>query len=309
MITDLEMPRVNGYELIENLRHRASTQDVPVMVLTTRAGEKHWALARRLGVRHYVARAGGGGGVRAPGARCGHGSRDGVQWSPAMTGSRVRGRVARGLAPPVRGGVSHGQGPARRWGWRAAPPGRGGSRRRRVRRCADAATASVALTALEWSRPDVVVSREDVPELDGYELLQRRRSDPSTKALPFLLLTSPAGPRAGAAARARVDMVLGGTFDSADIVNRVQGSRPPEGTMPKVLIVDDSLTVRKVVERILESRQLQVLQASLGTEAIERIQHDEPDLVVCDVLLPDEEGCEVCQFVKSHPGSTGSLSC
>jgi CheY-like chemotaxis protein len=71
--------------------------------------------------------------------------------------------------------------------------------------------------------------------------------------------------------------------------------------MPKVLIVDDSLTVRKVVERILESRQMQVLQASLGTEAIERIQRDEPDLVVCDVILPDKEGYEVCQFVKSHP--------
>jgi CheY-like chemotaxis protein len=71
--------------------------------------------------------------------------------------------------------------------------------------------------------------------------------------------------------------------------------------MPKVLIVDDSLTVRKVVERILESRQMEVLQASLGTEAIERIQRDEPDLVVCDVLLPDKEGYEVCQFVKSHP--------
>jgi CheY-like chemotaxis protein len=71
--------------------------------------------------------------------------------------------------------------------------------------------------------------------------------------------------------------------------------------MPKVLIVDDSVTVRKVVERILESRQMQVLQASLGTEAIERIQRDEPDLVVCDVLLPDREGYEVCQFVKANP--------
>jgi CheY-like chemotaxis protein/predicted regulator of Ras-like GTPase activity (Roadblock/LC7/MglB family) len=71
--------------------------------------------------------------------------------------------------------------------------------------------------------------------------------------------------------------------------------------MPKVLIVDDSLSVRKVVERILESRQLTVLQASLGTEAIERIQKDEPDLVVCDVLLPDREGYDVCEFVKSHP--------
>jgi CheY-like chemotaxis protein len=71
--------------------------------------------------------------------------------------------------------------------------------------------------------------------------------------------------------------------------------------MPKVLVVDDSLTVRKVVERILESRQLEVLQASLGTEAIERIQRDEPDLIVCDVILPDKDGYEVCEFVKSHP--------
>jgi chemosensory pili system protein ChpA (sensor histidine kinase/response regulator) len=54
VVTDLEMPRVNGYELIEDLRRRASTRELPVVVLTTRAGEKHWALARRLGVRHYV---------------------------------------------------------------------------------------------------------------------------------------------------------------------------------------------------------------------------------------------------------------
>jgi CheY-like chemotaxis protein len=54
VVTDLEMPRLNGYELIEDLRRRASTREVPVVVLTTRAGEKHWALARRLGVRHYV---------------------------------------------------------------------------------------------------------------------------------------------------------------------------------------------------------------------------------------------------------------
>ncbi|HEY7601814.1 MAG TPA: response regulator [Methylomirabilota bacterium] len=87
---------------------------------------------------------------------------------------------------------------------------------------AEAASASVALTTLEWNRPDVVVSQEDVPELDGYELCSIIRSDPSTKALPFLLLTSPAGPTPGAPTRAGVDLVLGGTFDAADVVNRVQ---------------------------------------------------------------------------------------
>jgi chemosensory pili system protein ChpA (sensor histidine kinase/response regulator) len=56
VITDLEMPRVNGYELIEDLRRRTSTRDVPVIVLTTRAGDKHVSLARRLGVEHYVSK-------------------------------------------------------------------------------------------------------------------------------------------------------------------------------------------------------------------------------------------------------------
>ncbi len=54
VITDLEMPRVNGYELIEDLRRRPATRGLPVIVLTTRAGEKHLGLARRLGVEHYV---------------------------------------------------------------------------------------------------------------------------------------------------------------------------------------------------------------------------------------------------------------
>jgi chemosensory pili system protein ChpA (sensor histidine kinase/response regulator) len=54
VITDLEMPRMNGYELIDDLRRRPGTRDVPVIVLTTRAGDKHVALAKSLGVAHYV---------------------------------------------------------------------------------------------------------------------------------------------------------------------------------------------------------------------------------------------------------------
>ena len=54
VVTDLEMPRVNGFELIGDMRRRPETRDIPVVVLTTRAGEKHLALARRLGVEHYV---------------------------------------------------------------------------------------------------------------------------------------------------------------------------------------------------------------------------------------------------------------
>lgn len=54
VLTDLEMPRVNGYELVRDLRRRPATREVPVVILTTRAGAKHASLARQLGVVHYV---------------------------------------------------------------------------------------------------------------------------------------------------------------------------------------------------------------------------------------------------------------
>ncbi|MCL6641549.1 MAG: response regulator [Candidatus Rokubacteria bacterium] len=54
VVTDLEMPRLNGYELVRDLRRRPSTREIPVVILTTRAGDKHASLARQLGVTHYV---------------------------------------------------------------------------------------------------------------------------------------------------------------------------------------------------------------------------------------------------------------
>jgi chemosensory pili system protein ChpA (sensor histidine kinase/response regulator) len=56
IVTDLEMPRLNGYELIQDVRRRPTLRGVPVVVLTTRAGERHVELARQLGVTHYVAK-------------------------------------------------------------------------------------------------------------------------------------------------------------------------------------------------------------------------------------------------------------
>jgi CheY-like chemotaxis protein len=71
--------------------------------------------------------------------------------------------------------------------------------------------------------------------------------------------------------------------------------------MPKVLVVDDSLSVRKVVEKALEGRSVHVLSAASGTEALARIEEDRPDLVVCDVILPDKDGYQICEFVRTHP--------
>jgi CheY-like chemotaxis protein/predicted regulator of Ras-like GTPase activity (Roadblock/LC7/MglB family) len=71
--------------------------------------------------------------------------------------------------------------------------------------------------------------------------------------------------------------------------------------MSKVLVVDDSLSVRKVVERALAGRQIEVVCAASGSEAIELLERDAPDIVVCDVVMPDRDGYEICEFIKRHP--------
>jgi CheY-like chemotaxis protein/predicted regulator of Ras-like GTPase activity (Roadblock/LC7/MglB family) len=71
--------------------------------------------------------------------------------------------------------------------------------------------------------------------------------------------------------------------------------------MPKVLVVDDSLSVRKVVQRALESKRIEVLSAASGSEAMEQIGREAPDLIVCDVIMPDMDGYQICDFVKKHP--------
>src|SRR5262244_3745949 len=71
--------------------------------------------------------------------------------------------------------------------------------------------------------------------------------------------------------------------------------------MARVLVVDDSLSVRKMVERALETKGLEVVAASSETEAMERLDSTMPDLVVCDVVMPDVDGYRICETVRTHP--------
>jgi chemosensory pili system protein ChpA (sensor histidine kinase/response regulator) len=56
ILTDLEMPKLNGYEVIQALRSRSQTRQTPIIVMTTRAGDKHRQLAINMGASSYIAK-------------------------------------------------------------------------------------------------------------------------------------------------------------------------------------------------------------------------------------------------------------
>ena len=70
--------------------------------------------------------------------------------------------------------------------------------------------------------------------------------------------------------------------------------------MPTILIADDSLSVRKIAERLLMEAGLDVALAATGEEAMTWMSNKRPDLVIADVIMPDKSGFEVCAFIRSH---------
>jgi len=70
--------------------------------------------------------------------------------------------------------------------------------------------------------------------------------------------------------------------------------------MPKILIADDSIAVRKVAERLLTEAGLTVTLAANGEEALAYLAKERPDAIVSDVIMPDKSGYEVCAFVRGN---------
>ena len=54
ILTDVEMPRMDGYELLATLKRHDAFKQIPVIIITSRAGEKHRRKALDLGVSEYV---------------------------------------------------------------------------------------------------------------------------------------------------------------------------------------------------------------------------------------------------------------
>lgn len=72
--------------------------------------------------------------------------------------------------------------------------------------------------------------------------------------------------------------------------------------MPKVLIADDSMAVRKVAERLLVQAGLEVALASSGEEALAWLAKERADVIISDVIMPGRSGYDVCTFVRSQAG-------
>jgi DNA-binding response OmpR family regulator len=69
----------------------------------------------------------------------------------------------------------------------------------------------------------------------------------------------------------------------------------------RILIIDDEEIIRKFLKLNLLRWGYEVKEATDGIEALEQLDHDNYDLLICDILMPNKDGWEVLKGVRSNP--------
>jgi len=75
--------------------------------------------------------------------------------------------------------------------------------------------------------------------------------------------------------------------------------QPLRPAMATVMVVDDSLTVRKVTQRLLEREGYSVMLAKDGVDALEQMQDRQPDLMLVDIEMPRMDGFDLTRNIRS----------
>src|SRR5277367_4780006 len=70
--------------------------------------------------------------------------------------------------------------------------------------------------------------------------------------------------------------------------------------VPTVYFIDDSATMREVIKIAFRKENIHVITCADAASALAQFGETAPDAVITDVIMPDKDGYEVCEFIKQH---------
>ncbi|MBF0256976.1 MAG: response regulator [Gammaproteobacteria bacterium] len=69
----------------------------------------------------------------------------------------------------------------------------------------------------------------------------------------------------------------------------------------KIMVIDDSKTIRRTAETLLKKTGCEVITAEDGFEALAKIVEQNPDLIFVDIMMPRLDGYQTCSLIKNNP--------
>jgi signal transduction histidine kinase/DNA-binding response OmpR family regulator len=196
---------------------------------------------------------------------------------------------------------------------------------------ADSAAAALATIQQRAEPFRLIISDVHMPEMDGFELAQKIKSDPLARTSLLFMLTS--GARTGDVARCRelgVDAYLTKPVSQSDLRSAILGllggrkraepeerqdreaGEPAESAAPQtfgatlhILLAEDNRVNQTLARRLLEKQGFRVALAVSGKEALKAFEQTEFDLILMDVHMPDMNGKEATAAIRAREAITG----
>jgi CheY-like chemotaxis protein len=75
----------------------------------------------------------------------------------------------------------------------------------------------------------------------------------------------------------------------------------PAKRVPTVYFIDDSATMREVIKIAFRRENINVITCADAASALAQFEQNRPDVVITDVIMPDQDGYSVCSRIKEHP--------
>ena len=152
---------------------------------------------------------------------------------------------------------------------------------------------------------DLIISDIEMPRLDGFTLCKKLKENPNTRSTPIILLSSmdsepdiDKGFRVGA--DAYVSKSEANTKLEETIRSVLKKAKFHQGH--RILVVDDSISIRSIVRGELEKVGFRVVTAENGKKALIKIKSQPPDLILSDINMPEMNGIELCKSVHADHG-------
>ncbi|WP_419786355.1 response regulator [Pseudodesulfovibrio sp.] len=151
---------------------------------------------------------------------------------------------------------------------------------------------------------DLIITDLDMPRMDGFELCTRLKAEYKTSHIPIIILSArdndghvERGFRVGA------DAYLAKGDKIEDKIDRIKDILRTKNflTGSKILVADDSLSVRLFLQAGLNREGFITEIVSNGREALEKLDKFKPDIILTDLMMPELDGAELLRTIVNSP--------
>ena len=151
---------------------------------------------------------------------------------------------------------------------------------------------------------DLIITDVDMPIMDGLELCAKLKSTPRTQHIPVIMLSNlDDGPDIEKGFQSGASLYISKTEAKECILESIEKvlSKSTIHKDQTILVVEDSRTIRGVVEKGLNEVGFKVVSAENGVKAMDILTYCTPDLILSDIDMPEMNGEEFCRAVHASP--------